>query len=148
MRKLRTLLIIPLLTLAIASTACGPVYGKLAKGLFAISVGLDKVQTFNETSFKSGDISRDAATKINNDIIKAEGIKKRANTLMGSINPDAPTPSDIDSVFSLLDELSPVVDDMNQAGQLGIKSQASKNKFSLIITGITGGVQIVKAVRR
>lgn len=140
--------LIPVLLLCLAMQGCGPAYTKLAKGLFAISIGIDKVQKFNESSFYSGDIDRDTAKKINDDVIKALNIKKRANDLMAKIDPNNPAGADIDSVWALVDELAPIVDDMNQAGQLGIKNQASRDKFSLLITGITGGFAIVKGVKK
>lgn len=148
MRKLKTLLLLPILMVALASTACGPVYGQLAKGLYGISIGFDKLEKWNEASFRSGDIDKAAADKINNDIIKGVQIKRRANTLMGTINPDAPTSADVDSVLAIAEEAATVIADAQAAGELGIKSKEGKQAFGLIMTGFSGSIAIVRAVKK
>lgn len=148
MRKLRILLMPVILLTLLAASACGPAYTNLAKGLYGISVGFDKLEKFNEAEFKAGDIDKPTANRFNNDIIKAVTLKKRANELMGTINPDAPSPTDIDSVLSIVQDASDIAADAENAGELGIKSAQGKQTFGIIMTGLKGSITIAKAVRK
>lgn len=145
-KLIRIGLIIIILCSIVTLTGCGTEYKTLAQGFYDTSVGLNKAESINEQLYGSKIIDKTTSTNINEGIIKALGLKKTANDLMGTIDPNNITADNRTQILNLGNQLSQDLEDTQTQVNLGVKDPNSQASLNAVLSTIRASIATVIAV--